>query len=150
MKKQFFDEYQMSIRNKLYFNTLAILLFTVTINGFYSHFFGEWADYLTQTSVILYIPLGYFVTFSALKDVYFTKSEPKKRRNTFMYSSLFIGVLNLFTTISSLSNLGFEHFIKNGYVNSTILIPITAIYWLSLGFSILYKNIKSKNDALDV
>ncbi len=150
MKKQIFDEYQMSIRNKLYFKTLSILIIAVFINGFYSHFFGEWTDYLTQTMVILYIPLGYFVIFAVLNNVYFSKEESLKRRKSFMYSSLFIGFLNLYTTISSLLSIGLEHFIKNGYADSTIVMPITAIYWLSLGFSLLYQNLKSKNDTADV
>ncbi len=150
MKKQIFDEYQMSIRNKLYFKTQLVLIFTVVINGYCSHFFGEWADYLTQTCVILYIALGYFVIFAILNDVYFTKVEPQKRRKTFMYASLFIGILNLYTTISALYSIGLEHFIENGYAHSTILMPLTAIYWLSLGVSILYKNIKTKKEISEI
>ncbi len=150
MKKQFFDEYQMSIRNKLYFKTLTLLIFAVLINGIYSHFVGEWADYLTQTMIILYIPLGYFVTFAVLNNVYFSKEDTKFNKTAFMYSSIFIGVLNLFTTVSALTSLGIEHFIKNGYVDSTILMPITALYWLCVGISAFYKNTKNKKEVSEI
>ncbi len=150
MKKQFFDEYQMSIRNKLYYRTLIILLFTVIVNGVFSQIFGHWADALTQTIVIIYLPLGYFITFAILNDVYYSKSESKKSKDLFMYSSLLLGALNSFTTFSALTDIGIEHFIKDGWADTTIVMPLVSIYWLILGFTLLFKKLNEKKDFKEV
>ncbi len=139
-KNQYFDEYELKIRNKIMVQTLFLVYALIIINFFIAMLYREdWAPVSVQSMVLIFTSVCYFITASSIKNVYFGRNYTY----SFFISLLWLaaGAMNLFAVISRYSIYGMQMFIENGVLTDNVSMLLTSIFFLYCGalFIITYK-----------
>ncbi len=146
MKKNDFDEYQISIQKQLCLQTLIVTLVSVMANGIISNFY-TWASPITQASIIIFLAAAYFSVVAIIKGVYFTNNQ----RNTKLYTIIFFvaSMLHFVPCIIILTTVGITFYIESYVLKEGILSPIAGIYFMLIVISLFIKSNKDKGNVED-
>ena len=95
MKKQIFDERQISIQRKYGANAFFMLLFIMVINAFFKYFYDcNYASPINEFAIIMFIPLTYFSVATILTSSYTSFSNNKKLSRAGLFDLLlYLGLL---------------------------------------------------------
>ncbi len=151
-KNQYFDEYELKIRNKIMVQTLFLVYALIIINFFITFIYREdWAPDSVQSMVLIFTSVCYFITASSIKNVYFGR----KYTNAFIISLLWLGagIMNLFAIISRFSIYGMQMFIENGVLTDNVNMLLTCLFFNYCGVLFIVTNkirkakMKKENDT---
>ncbi len=149
-QENYFDEYELKIRNKIMSQTLSIVYILIVINMVICEFYREdWAPVTTQCIIILFLSTTFFITMATVKNVYITRKVSYNSKGMgILY--LVAGAMNLFAFISRLSTYGVEGFINDGKLTDETTMVFTMIYFIYSGLLITIFGIVRKNKSTDI
>ncbi len=145
MLKIKFSEEQLAIRNKLGYQSFIFMLILIFINIMANESY-MWADYFTQSFILIIISVYYFLICGLLKGLFLTSYKKYYIRSSIfsiIFSVVFMVVIyiELFQTRS-------EVLIKDGVVQRMMIIVVYLLLNLIKEFIqliIIVKNKKKKN-----
>ncbi len=139
MENKQFDEYELSIRNVLYFRTLIIIGSLLLINGFINLYY-VWASPAIQSFVICKLTIAYFAFTALKKDVYFDRNFTKYKLTGLVF--ILIGILNLFVCVVSLITTGISFYFENGLFTEGLLTLLIPVIFIPLGLLCMQKSFR--------
>ncbi len=151
-KNQYFDEYELKIRNKIMVQTLFLVYALIIINFFIAMLYREdWAPVSVQSMFLIFTSVCYFITVSSIKNVYFGR----KYTDAFIIYLLWIaaGIMNLVAIISRYSIYGMQMFIENGVLTDNVNMLLTCFFFIYCGILFIVTNkirkakMKKENDT---
>ncbi|MBQ2671267.1 MAG: hypothetical protein IJG00_00405 [Clostridia bacterium] len=142
MKKQIFDERQISIQRKYGANAFFMLLFIMVINAFFKYFYDcNYASPINEFAIIMFIPLTYFSVATILTSSYTSFSNNKKLSRAGLFDLLlcFIFCVGYFSYYN-----GFSEVVQNGMHSDWFAFPVLIIYFFILIVSHIIRFLKDK------
>ncbi|WP_153720747.1 hypothetical protein [Sporosarcina cascadiensis] len=140
MKLTRYDEFQLSIRHRIAFQTMIITFIMIMISGYVKTFYGTWANPMLEMLVLIMIPAMYFSTLSIAKNAYLQQKDQP---------ALIIILMGLAAVLSGAavtSNIlnGMFTLIENGQLSNQIGSLLLMIYSGGTAIALLIRRTKNR------
>lgn len=142
MKKDNYDELQMSIRYKTAAQCLGIIFLLTFVNGFVNEEF-VWAPPITQSLVIIMITTTYFIVMTTLKGAYISNKEKNPLFTVICFGIL--AIVSFIGFVGGFSRMGMDYLVKDKMLASSSGTIFMTIFWTVCSLINLYKFLKNRN-----
>ncbi len=136
MMKANYDEYQLAIRYRVSTQAFIIICALTFVNGIVNDYY-IWATFVTQSLVLIMIPVLYCIIVMTLKGAYISNND----KNPFITIGcfIFLAIIGYYGFVSGYLREGMEFIIKDNMLNADSQTLIMAIFWTIVSVTNLYK-----------
>ncbi|WP_172370603.1 hypothetical protein [Sporosarcina jiandibaonis] len=140
MKKARYDEFQISNRHRIGFQSFILAMILIGLNGYIKAGYGIWASPLLEAFIMVWIPGLYFAVMSISKNAYFSKND---------YPIALVFLLGLAATMGVFSTVPFifsEEYplIENGQLSDRIMGLLIAIISVGMGVAMIVRRVLNR------